>query len=136
MKTVFFCRFDRAPRQEVNKVIMDFASDRPEFMSSPGCLITIFHTEGEIQEIDEAIKKIEPPVAYFLIDISDKKMELNFPEEFAVPIANYIGLYKYKNKNKIHKLNKEDLEKLLEECIENEEYEKAAEIQAQLKSIE
>lgn len=135
MNTLFLCRFDRAPRQEVNTAIMQFSIDRPEFMSAPGCLITIFHTNHELQEVDEAMKKIDPPVAYFLFDISDKKMELNFPEEFAVPLANYIGLYKYKNKEKIHKLSKEDLEKLLAECVANEDYEKASEIQSQLNSL-
>lgn len=136
MNTLFLCRFDRAPRQEVNNTIMKFATDKPEFMSAPGCLITIFHTNSELQEVDQHLKAVNPPVAYFLMDISEKNIELNFPEEFAIPLANYMGLYKYKNKDKLHKLNIEDLEKLLQECLELEDYEKAAKIRNQINELQ
>ena len=47
----FLIRFDDQPRREVSEVIMKHIAGETEMLTTAGCIITIFASESELQEI-------------------------------------------------------------------------------------
>lgn len=143
MNTLFFLRFGLQPVSEVTQKLQQFFTEKPQFMAAPGCLITIFRTEHSLEQVNEQLCTVQEnigndshPITYFLFNISNPdNIELNFPQEFLGPIAEYMNVFKYKSKEKLSKLSIGELQLLLQECVENEDYEKAAEIKNQINKI-
>lgn len=136
MKTYFLIRFDRFPRQEVTKILMKYMNEeeKPQFITTPSTLITIFKSESSYKEIYSALGKIEPPVAFFLIDVSDADVAIHMPENITLPIMEYLGKRKinkveYATDESLKNSSKEELQTMLNEALENEQYELCSKIQ-------
>jgi len=133
-KTFLLIRFDKFPREEVTKTLIKFSieNDKPQFIATPSTMITIFKSNFQHKEIYMELAKITPPVAFFLVDVTDQDFAINLPEDITYPLMEYLGKKKI-NKAEYDSLEnktEKELNQMLQEAIESENYELCSKIQS------
>ncbi|HNQ20194.1 MAG TPA: hypothetical protein PKI46_03925, partial [Bacteroidales bacterium] len=94
--------------------------------------ITIFKSNFQHKEIYMELAKITPPVAFFLVDVTDQDFAINLPEDITYPLMEYLGKKKI-NKAEYDSLEnktEKELNQMLQEAIESENYELCSKIQS------
>jgi len=144
MKSYLLIRFDRYPREDVNRVLSYYIDeeldkkDQPQFIASPGALYTFFKSAYKFENIYQSLAELDPPAAFFFFDITDTPVALHFPEQVAKPLREYLGkdkkvklsdIQSEKELKDLRKMNMTELQNLLKMAIDNEEYEKCEVIQ-------
>ena len=94
VNTFFLCRFDTQVRLDVSSIIADHlhVGSVPEFIRSSNILITIFKSQSSMNEINLELGNLNPDCAYFLFDVSNSPMALNFPKEIMNHFKNVLGI--------------------------------------------
>lgn len=138
MRHYFLIRFDRFPRKEVTDVLMNFfeGTETPQFISTPSTMITIFKSSTGYKKIYSALGKVTPPIAFFLIDVTDSDLAIHMPEDVTIPLMNYLGknLVSKAEYSNLQDKTVEELQSMLDEAISNEQYELCSKINAIISS--
>ena len=128
VSTYFLCRFDEVIRTDVSDIIFKHATDTPEFIQTQSCMITIFHSEASLDEIHSELKELLFPtqITYFFIDISDiDNIAMNWPKDIYDKFAKYIGVSNNPKPKSYTSMSITELEKVLNHCLDTENFEKA-----------
>jgi hypothetical protein len=133
-KTFLLIRFDNFPKQEVSTLLLKFReeNDVPQFITTPTTLFTFFKSKFSHKDIYIELAQITPPLAFFLIDVTDNDFAINLPESVSMELIKYLGKNKI-NKGEYQSLEDKSLDELkpmLAEAIESENYELCSKIQA------
>jgi hypothetical protein len=133
MKTFLLIRFDKLTSSDTADEILVALSDMIEInniqaIKTPSTDIFIFKSEYKHKEIYIALGKIKPVVAFFLIDVSDVDFCIHMPEQITKVLMEFLGK-NYINKAEYSEdLSLKELQKSLQDAVEDQNYELAAEI--------
>jgi hypothetical protein len=137
MKTMILFRFGVMPNPSVSEILANHMADKGYVMKVPGAVVSIFHTNSELSQIDQELKMLSTkegpstvPLTYMLTEITDLPYSIALQDQL---INDYVGQYTSYNsysQNSTTDLQKkiQQLQKKLEQAIATEEFEEAAAI--------
>jgi hypothetical protein len=137
MKTMILFRFGVMPNPSVSQILANHMADKGYVMKVPGAVVSIFHTNSELSQIDQELKRLSTkegpstvPLTYMLTEITDLPYSIALQDQF---INDYVGQYTNYNcysQNSTTNLQQkiQQLQKKLEQAIATEEFEEAAAI--------
>jgi hypothetical protein len=136
MKTFLLIRFNRVPAEDVvliNTINGVTYNNQIHCIETPSTILILFKSEHKHKEIYIEIGKIKPIVAFFLIDITDVDFCINMPDKITSDLMEFLGK-NYVNKAEYSEdLSLKELEKSLQDAIDDQNYELAAGIRDKIK---
>ena len=140
MKTFLIIRFDKTIENTVDPVfstLFDFLLDKDlnnlSYIIQSSTSVIIFKSECKHKEIYLALGKIIPVVAFFLIDVTETDFCIHMPEPITSKLKEFLGK-NYVNKAEYSEdLSLKQLEKSLQDAIDDQNYELAAGIRDKIK---
>jgi hypothetical protein len=136
MKTFLLIRFNRVPEEDViliNTINGLTYNNQIKCIETPSTILVLFKSKHRHKEIYIEIGKIKPIVAFFLIDITDVDFCINMPDMITQELMTFLGK-SYVNKAEYSEdLSINELKKLLQDAIDDQNYELAAGIRDKIK---
>lgn len=136
MKTFLLIRFNKNASEDVillNSISEFIYNNKIHCIDTPSTMLLLFKSEFRHKDIYIALGKIKPVVAFFLIDVTENDFCINMPEELTKQLMEFLGK-NYVNKAEYSDdLDLKDLEKSLQDAIDEQKYELAAEIRDKIK---